>query len=637
MRYIRSLLVSLYATLQASRVVSSASCDLASLIGLLDPGTNATIQSATYVPAGGEYGPGGYAQDPDFPNNATGLPALCAIMYSVTGPDGWVLFSFGMFLPDDWNERLMGAGNTGFGGGIDWQEMGPLSLYGFAMISTDTGHLSNPGHASWANNAPIHQALWGGVALHQSVVLAKQIVKSYYGRNATYSYYSACSGGGRQGLKEVQAYPEDFDGVIAGAAPWLLTHLHPWAVHVALPNVLADRSDIVTDAHFDVFAAEVVRQCDAQDGLTDQVVADPYGCQFDYASLLCNSTTYNNTSSVCFSTGQLDVLKATYTDWRNSTDDSKLIWPSFSLTGKPEGLVGSQNDGAPSGFGTEYIENFVMNNTSWDWHTINDSVVTLADILNPGSANADDFDLSNFKTRGGKLITYHGLSDPLIPTGSSIYYYEQVLSTMSNGSSIPSQDRSTSTAALDDFYRMFLVPGMAHCSWDTGSHPRYFAGAGQPLPTGSSGHSVPGFEDPQHDIVLALMAWVENGTAPASLTATEWQNRNVAEGVTIQRPICPYPQQAKFQGGAAEDASSWVCASGSGSMVGYDNILIASKATTSSPVATKSAVSVSLVATNAAAPTSTSTVVAAAHSARPPQWDVLVAISSVMAFVTLQK
>ncbi|KAK5126186.1 hypothetical protein LTR08_005004 [Meristemomyces frigidus] len=579
MRWPGSLLVLF--VIRAFLVASTATCDPATFSSLLDLSTNATFKSAISVAANGTYGGGGFALDPGFPGNATGLPALCAVTFSVMGSGAWPLFNFGMFLPDAWNERVIGSGNTGFGGGIDWPEMAPLTHYGFATISTDTGHLSGPGDAKWANQSPSHQALWGGLAMHQSVVLAKQIITGYYGQNATYSYYSACSGGGRQGLKEVQTYPGDYDGVIAGAAPWLLSHLHPWAVHVAMPNLLADDADKVTDAHFDAFASEVVRQCDAIDRLVDQVVTDPYGCEFDYTALLCNST-YTNTS-ICFSTGQLDVLEATYADWMNSTDNSSLIWPSFSLTAKSEGLVGSKINGTPSSFGTSYVENFVVGDDTWDWHTLSDSTVNLADTLNRGSANADEYDLSSFKYRGGKLLTYHGLSDPLIPTGSSIYYYEQVLSAMSNGSSTASQNTTASTSTLDDFYRMFLVPGMGHCSRGTHYHPWYFAGAGQEAPVNSSGYSVPGFEDADHDIVLALMAWVENGTAPASLVATEWHGRDVAQGVSMQRPVCPYPQQAKYQSGAVEQAGSWSCTIG-GNMVGYSEMVIAQKQSTETAV-----------------------------------------------------
>ncbi|KAK5129286.1 hypothetical protein LTR08_003616 [Meristemomyces frigidus] len=246
-----------------------------------------------------------------------------------------------------------------------------------------------------------------------------------------------------------------------------------------------------------------------------------------------------------------------------------------------------------------------MNDTGWDWRTLNDPTITFADTLNPGQANADYYDLSAFQKRGGKLITYHGLSDPLTPTGASIAYYERVLATMSNGRSTPSLDTAASTSVLDDFYRLFLVPGMSHCAWG-GAHPWYFAGAGQPLPAGSSGYSVPGFEDSQHDIVLAVMAWVENGTAPASLMATEWQDRDVAQGVKVQRPVCPYPQQAKYQGGRMEEAGSWVCEEGSGVMVGYPDMVIAKADNASASVATPAVTAIGAGVLNSTAAVSTS-------------------------------
>lgn len=577
-----------------SLVSAKANCDVDTVGKFLPANTNATLKSAVPVGENGTYGGGGFATDPDFPGNATNLPALCAVAFNVTGTDGKSHFTFGMYLPDTWNNRMMGAGNTGFGGGIDWTEMGPLVQYGFATISTDTGHLSGPNDAKWANAQPVAQTNWGYNAMHTSVVLGKQVINAYYGSNASYSYYSACSGGGRQGLKDLQLYPEDFDGVVAGAAPWLLTHLHPWAVQVALPNLLAEPADNVTDTHFDVFNNEVIRQCDAQDGRKDNVVSDPYNCKFDYTPLLCNST-FTNTSE-CFSQGQVNVMKATYADWVDSSNNNALIFPSFNLASDASGLASSSNNGTPSTFGTVYVENFVMNNTNWDWKTLNASTVTLADSLNPGHANADLFDLSAFKNRKGKLITYHGISDTLIPTSTSIKYYEEVLAAM--GGDSPAQNKQASTAVLDDFYRMFLVPGMHHCSGSNGYSPWYFAGGGQGGPDNGSTYSVDGFMDPAHDIVLAIMAWVENGTAPASLVATSWHNNDAAQGVKQQRPLCPYPQQPKWVSGDVNKAESWTCANAS--MVGIGEIKIAPLGSADPTVVTPNDTTVAAPTKNAA-------------------------------------
>jgi len=177
--------------------------------------------------------------------------------------------------------------------------------------------------------------------------------------------------------------------------------------------------------------------------------------------------------------------------------------------------------------------------------------------LQPGNATADDFDLSPFHKRGGKLIHYHGDSDGLIPTGSSIYFYKQVLQTL-----------KSKGIDLDSWYRFFLVPGMQHCAGTPTDvdAPWYFAGGNQAGDIGAAPnavHSVPGFSDGRHDALLALMDWVEHGQAPESIVATKWKN-DTAESLVVerQRPLCPYPTQARYLGhGDVNEAGSWRCES----------------------------------------------------------------------------
>ena len=225
------------------------------------------------------------------------------------------------------------------------------------------------------------------------------------------------------------------------------------------------------------------------------------------------------------------------------------------------------------------MENFILNNTAWNWETFSYDTVQFADRLDPGQSNADDFDLSAFRAAGGKLIHYHGYADPLIPTGSSIYYYNQVAKTM-----------ASSHTSLDDFYRMFLVPGMGHCHScaDVNKQaPWYFAGGGQKV-TGAS-HSVPGFMDAQHDVVIAIMAWIENGTAPDTIVATKFTNDTASLGIQSQRPICRYPEKAKYSGsGNVNDPTSWKCQPGSAISVPGDTTIKSVVTTGSSASATPS-------------------------------------------------
>ncbi|KAI4155765.1 MAG: hypothetical protein LQ340_000785 [Diploschistes diacapsis] len=499
---------------------------------------NATVTNATAVQAGGSYGDlsGG---DQDFPALATALPSLCAVQIKISSSGN--TFSFGLFLPDKWNNRLIGTGNTGFGGGINWPSMGHLVNYGMVAFSTDTGHNSNPNDPSWALNNNIGLTDWGYLAMHESVLQAKQVITAYYQSKINHSYYMGCSGAGRQGLKELQEFPDDFDGYAVGHPPWLLTHLHPWVAYVGnvnLPNntdahispdLLSNLTDVVTSI------------CDPQDGVTDAIVMSPWTCNFNSSQLLCQ----NSTQEVCLTEAQLPMFDKIWGNWVD--DNNNLISPSLMIGADLSGLSG---DSPPSTFGTGFIEDYIMNQTNWNWSTISPATVQLADSINPGSSNADQFDLSPFQATGGKIIHYHGLADPLIPPAFSIYYYEHVQKTMS----------ANNATGLEDWYRLFLIPGMHHCSGSDGA-PFYIAGGGQIV--GGGNYSVPGFMDPQHDVVLAVINWVENGTAPDSIIATKWHNNSLSGGLQKQMPLCPYPQQAHYVGtGSIDEPQNWQCANG---------------------------------------------------------------------------
>jgi feruloyl esterase len=312
-----------------------------------------------------------------------------------------------------------------------------------------------------------------------------------------------------------------------------------WAVQVGKWNLPVPGANRIPATMFAPIKEEIYRQCDPQDGLTDGVISAPYSCNFSTAPLACSST---KTTS-CLKPGAMATFNSLYSDWRDPSGN--FLFPPFALGADYYSLASSTT--APSGFGTDFVANMVVNNANWNWTTFNTSIVTLADKLNPGGANADDYDLSPFQAAGGKLIHYHGMADSLIPTGSSILFREKVAETMQG-------------TTLDDFYRMFLIPGMGHCR-DSTVAPWFIAGGGQSI--ANSSHSVPGFSDPQHDVVLAVMAWVENGTAPDSIIATKFLDDEYSAEVVNQRPICAYPSQAKYMGtGNVNASSSWACQAG---------------------------------------------------------------------------
>ena len=416
-----------------------------------------------------------------------------------------------------------------------------------ATVSTDTGHNSGPGDLSWALNAPEQQTDWGWRAMHGSVQIAKQLTEAYYVRPITKSYYTGCSTGGRQGLKEIQISPDSFDGALIGSAAWDTRHLMPWVTRLGLLNLPEnDPKDFTTIDQFSLLASTVLRQCDRVDGIADNIISSPESCTPDFTQVECGQPGVD--PSNCLSAQQIQTAKSIYADYY--TESGKFVYNGQQ--------IGSENQwdifilyGNAAGFDTSYEKYFLYNDPSWNWMQYNDSVVEFSETKNPGNATADQFDISAFRQAGGKVIMYHGQADAVVPTRSSIYYYNKTLEAMGNN--------------VQDFLRFFLVPGMQHCylSPPGVNAPWMFAGEGQANAMGTTGNgwTVPGFADAKHDALLALIDWVENGTAVDSIIATAWNTSSSNQlQVYRQRPLCPYPKQATFSGnGDPNLATSWTC------------------------------------------------------------------------------
>jgi feruloyl esterase len=502
--------------------------------------SSGSVVWAQRVPANGTFVDPSVGGNGGGPTTVYGLQALCVVKFTVPTSNRSQV-DFALFLPDQWNERFMTSGNGGYSGQIAWDELAAFSYHGFATLSTNTGHYATILESSWAANNTEAQADWGYRAIHLTVELSKRIINGYYGRSAHHNYFASCSNGGRQGLKELTEYPEDFDGVITGAPAWALTQLFTWINEFQLPSSNAPLEDRLSDGLLSTFAQEAIRQCDPQDGLVDGIVSDPYGCNFIPETLLCNSTTPVNTTT-CFSSSQLKLLRHTLSDWIDV--NQTFVHPTLAL-GSDYAFL---HNLAAIPFGLGYLQNFVYNSTGYGssdfvyYQTVQEGLA-----LNPGNTNVN-YDVDEFHARGGKLLMYHGLADQLIPPRDSIHWYNHVQTAL--------EEKGLVT---DDWLRLFLFPGMAHCISSNQDAPWYI-GAGQQSVALQGARSVPGFEDAQHDVVLAMVEWVERGVAPQQLIATRYNGDVFADGVQKQRPACPYPQQAVYLGeGHVDRADSWRC------------------------------------------------------------------------------
>ncbi|KAK8079548.1 ferulic acid Esterase/Feruloyl esterase [Apiospora hydei] len=508
----------------------AGACTASTFTGALPKG--ASVELAYPVLGGGSFGEG--PSNLGYPLNATNLPELCAVIIRV--PSGGSSYRFGLFLPtkSNWNSRFLATGNGGFLGGIDWVDMAPGPHYGFATLSTDTGH-NSASDQSWAYKNAEAQKDWGYRAMHGSVDLGKRLTAAYYGRDIAYSYYSGCSTGGRQGLKEIQISPNSFNGVLVGAPAWPTTGLMSWLTALGTWNLPAsDPKAFTSTGQYSLLASTVLSQCDKVDGLVDNI---------------CGKRGVD--SKDCLTPQQIETVKKVWGDYYTSKGD--LVYNGLELSGENQWDVYTLY-GNTENFDTQWEKYWVYNDKSWSWRQYSENVFYDSVRTNPGNATADAFDISGFRRAGGKLILYQGLADGLISARSSLHYYNETVKAVGGGN-------------VDDFFSFFQIPGMQHCLGSPAAvkAPWYIASWGQAakLPGTAGGYSVPGFQDPEHDALLALMRWTENGTAVDSIIATAWDDNSSGQDLSVyrQRPLCPYPKKATYdKKGDPNLASSWACA-----------------------------------------------------------------------------
>ena len=436
-----------------------------------------------------------------------------------------------------WNGKFRGQGNGGFAGEIDYRGLAFAIHEGYATAGTNTGHSAGGTDAGWALGHPEKVTDFGYRAIHEMTRIAKTVISTFYGSNAQHSYFGACSNGGRQALMEAQRFPEDYDGILAGAPANFWTHLLTKALADVNATTL-DPASYLPANKLPAIARAVNAACDAQDGLTDGLLNDPRQCHFDAARLLCKE----GDGETCLTAAQVTTLKKLYEGLHDAKGN--LIFPGY-VPGAEEGPGGwgPWITGAAPGkslmfaFGTGFFFNMVYEKTDWNYQDANiEQALKTAEEKTAQKLDAVDANLAAFQARGGKLILYHGWNDPAISALNTINYYNSVATKMGQ-------------RAADAFVRLYMAPGMQHC-----------AGGPGPNSFGQGGEFV---KDPQRNMELALEQWVEKGTPPHEIVASKYVDDDSAKGVKMTRPLCPYPQIAKYKGkGDPNDARNFVCAPG---------------------------------------------------------------------------
>ena len=458
---------------------------------------------------------------------ADGVPEHCRVT-GLIQPE----IRFEVNLPSSWNRRFYMHGNGGFAG--EAPDSGPRPMIranalkqGFATAQTNTGHDATAEPVASFAMSYQKRVDYAFRAVHLTAVEAKRIVAAYYARAAAYSYWDGCSTGGRQGLISAQRFPQDFDGVIAGAP--VLNFVD--TVTQSLWNSLVLAETPVPVAKMKLVADAAYARCDAKDGLKDGLIDDPRRCDFDPARDVAQCPAGQDGDS-CLTPAQAGAIKKIYEGLKVDGKTTHFGQPIGAEATGMSPVPGSAPEsgwnrwliptapGAKSlqgGFGESFVKYFLLKSdpsldpAKFDYAK---DIAKYADAR--ALLNATNPDLGAFHARGGKLLMYFGWADTALPPVMGIDYYLKAVAT--NGFATPS------------FFRLFMVPGMFHCRGGVG--PEHF------------------------DAMTALINWVENGVAPATIVASQ-----IDKGKVVRtRPLCPYPFVARYSGsGSPDDSANFAC------------------------------------------------------------------------------
>jgi feruloyl esterase len=437
------------------------------------------------------------------------LPAFCRVTATLK-PTSDSDIQTEIWLPiSNWNGKFVAVGNGGWGGAVGgeaYEEMGDALRRGYATSATDDGHPDHGG--AFAMGHPEKFIDFAYRADHEMTVEAKALVKAFYGREARYSYWNGCSGGGREGLLQAHRYPDEFDGIIAGDPANI--NRNTWALWIAI-HALKDPAAYIPPAKYPMIHRAVLEACDAKDGVKDGLIEDPEKCQVDFKVLECKVSDGTD----CLTARQVQTAQTIISPATDSAGN--VVFPRLEpgtelrwgrLAGGP----------APADLFWDQFRYIVYRDPKWDWRAFD---------IDRDSAKAkaideevDELDprLAAFAKRGGKLLIYHGWADQQVAPGSSVEFYKAAV------------QASGSAAEAPNWIRLFMVPGMAHCSGGEG--PDTF------------------------DKLSVMERWVEKGETPERIIASHYKSGQLDR----TRPLCPYPQVASYKGsGSIDDAANFVC------------------------------------------------------------------------------
>jgi len=486
----------------SSSLAAATPCE--SLAKLALPHSTVTLAQA--VPAGQLTLPTGAV--PTFPGapppNFANLPAICRVAATLK-PSSDSEIKIEVWLPSQgWNGKLESVGNGAWAGIISYRDLATAVTAGWAAASTDTGHTETT--AVFVVGHPEKLIDFAYRSVHEMTLAAKAVTAAYYGKNPARAYFNGCSTGGRQALTEAQRYPDDYEGIVAGAAANYPTHLQ--GAQVWTTEITNQSDGYILPAKYQLIHKAVLEACDALDGVKDRVLEDPRRCHFDPQVLLCKGSD----AETCLTPPQVEVARKIYAGpgasfFPGLERGSELGWATLSAP-KPMALA------------AETYQYLVFHDPNWNYLKFDAARdMAIADKEIGPVMNAIDPNLKPFFSHGGKLLMYHGWADPGIAPQNSVNYFTSV------------EDSVGGKSKAADSIRLFMVPGMGHCAGGDGTD--------------------------DFDKIDTLATWVESNKAPDHIPAAH-KTKGVIDRT---RPLCPYPQTAHYKGsGSTDDAANFVCA-----------------------------------------------------------------------------
>ena len=442
---------------------------------------------------------------PDASSALPQLPAFCRLVVKLK-PTGDSDIGAEIWLPANWNTKLLIVGNGGWGGAINYDAMADGLRRGYAVAATDDGHRGQG--ASFIMGHPEKFIDFAYRAEHETTLEAKVLLKALYARTSSHSYWQGCSGGGREGLIQAYRYPDEFDGIIAGDPANM--RRNAWALWLA-KQALGDPAAYIPASKYTMLHNAVLAACDANDGLKDGLIEEPESCHVNFASLQCRA----GDAPECLTASQVRTAQTMVSP--ATTPKGQVQFPRLEpgtelrwgrLAGGPE----------PVDLFLDQFRYVVYQNPHWDWRSFD--LERDAAKANAVDKDIDELDphLAAFARHGGKLILYHGWADQQVAPGSTVEFYQAV------------RTLSPDPQQADSWVRLFMVPGMGHCGGGEG--PDTF------------------------DTLGVLENWVEQGKAPERIIAAH----QIRGRTDRTRPLCAYPQVARYNGtGSIDDAASFTC------------------------------------------------------------------------------